>query len=123
MHEISAGNAVNAAKTMEVCAVADGRDADAASEIGELFVQHQQSGESAEIRDDLITRLEIGYAYSPQIYAFVGDRERSIAALETAFEERLGSRSVLSMGINPVYDFIRDDPRFISLLRKVGLSD
>ncbi len=76
-------------------------------------MQHQQSGEAIEVIDHLIKRLEIGYAYSPQIYAFVGDRERTIAALDTAFEERLGSRSVLSMGINPVYDFIRDDPRFI----------
>lgn len=123
LHEISAGNAVNASKAMEAWAAADGRDVDAAKEIGKLLVQHQQSGEATEIIDHLITRLEIGYAYSPQIYAFVGDRERTIAALETAFEERLGSRSVLSMRINPVFDFIRDDPRFISLLRKVGLSD
>ncbi len=38
-------------------------------------------------------------------------------------EERLGSRSVVSMRIKPVFDFIRDDPRFISLLRIAGLSD
>ena len=51
------------------------------------------------------------------------NREHTLQSLQTAFEERLGSRSVLSMKINPVYDFIRDDPRFIALLAKVGLSE
>jgi hypothetical protein len=36
-------------------------------------------------------------------------------------EERSGSRSVLSIGINPAYDFVRNDPRFDVLLKKVGL--
>ncbi len=58
-----------------------------------------------------------------QVYAFVGDREQTIQAPGIAFEQRLGSRSVLSMKINPVYDFLRDDPRFIALLAKVGLLD
>ncbi len=123
MHEISAGSAVNAAKAMEVWAAADGRDVEAAREIGKLFVRHRQSGEPGKISDELISQLELGLAYSPQVYAFVGDSERTIRALESAFEERLGSRSVLSMKINPVYDFIRDDPRFVALLARVGLSE
>ena len=57
-----------------------------------------------------------------QVYAFVGDGDKTMQALEIAFEERLGSRSILSMKINPVYDFLRDDPRFIALLARVGLS-
>ena len=51
-----------------------------------------------------------------------GDGDKTMQALEIAFEERLGSRSILSMKINPVYDFLRDDPRFIALLARVGLS-
>ena len=51
-----------------------------------------------------------------------GDGDKTTQALQIAFEERLGSRSVLSMKINPVYDFLRDDPRFIALLARVGLS-
>ena len=46
-----------------------------------------------------------------------------LEALDIASEERSGSRSVLSMNINPDYDCMRDDPRFIALLQKVGLSE
>lgn len=49
-------------------------------------------------------------------------RERTLQALEFAFEERSGSRSVLSMKINPGYDFMRDELRFVALLARLGLS-
>jgi len=58
-----------------------------------------------------------------QVYAFIGNAGRTLDALEVAAQARTGSRSVLSMKINPAYDFIRDDPRFVALLEKVGLSD
>jgi hypothetical protein len=41
-----------------------------------------------------------------------------IDALERAVELRSGSRSVLSMKINPGYDFIRDDEKFVALMKK-----
>ena len=70
-----------------------------------------------------MTRLELGSEDLAQVYAFVGDGENALQALEIAFEERSGSRSVLSMKINPAYDFIRDEPRFVALLQKLGLSE
>ncbi|MCH6549323.1 MAG: hypothetical protein IH812_05790 [Proteobacteria bacterium] len=79
--------------------------------------------EIKEISAELVTRLELGSEDLAQVYAFVGDGENALQALEIAFEERSGSRSVLSMNINPDYDFMRDDPRFIALLQKVGLSE
>ena len=78
---------------------------------------------SRKLIDELVTRFELGSEDLAQVYAFVGDRERTLQALETAFEERSGSRSVLSMKINPVYDFIRDEPQFVALLEKAGLSE
>ncbi len=104
-------------------AAAEGRDVAAARAIGKLFVQHQRSGEPQEISDELVTRLELGSEDLAQVYAFVGDGENALQALEIAFEERSGSRSVLSMKINPAYDFIRDEPRFVALLQKLGLSE
>jgi hypothetical protein len=56
------------------------------------------------------------------IYAFVGNGEGALDALERAYEERSGSRSVLSMKLNPGYEFIRDDPRFVELMKRVGLE-
>ena len=57
-----------------------------------------------------------------QVMALMGDGEGSLRALRVAIDERSGSRSVLSMKINPAYDFIRNDPRFQALLVEVGLS-
>jgi serine/threonine-protein kinase len=121
LHELRAGNAEVGAEVLEHWA--EGRDVAAARAIGKLFVRHQQSGEPQEISDALVTRLELGSEDLAQVYAFVGDGESALQALEIAFEERSGSRSVLSMKINPAYDFIRDDPRFIELLQKLGLSE
>jgi serine/threonine-protein kinase len=123
LHELRAGDVKNGAMGLETWASAEGRDVAAARDIGRLFVQHQQSGEPQEISDALVTRLELGSEDLAQVYAFVGDGESALQALEIAFEERSGSRSVLSMKINPAYDFIRDDPRFVELLQKLGLSE
>ena len=49
--------------------------------------------------------------------------EATLAALAVAVEERSASRSALSMKINPAYDFVRDDPRFTTLLRNAGLAE
>ncbi len=65
--------------------------------------------------------MEFGSEDLGQVYAFVGDREGALSALERACEERSGSRSVLSMKLNPGYDFIREAPRFQALLEKVGV--
>jgi tetratricopeptide (TPR) repeat protein len=121
LHELRAGNAEVGAEVLEHWA--EGRDVAAARDIGKLFVQHQRSGEPQEISDELVARLELGSEDLAQVYAFVGDGESALRALEIAFEERSGSRSVLSMKINPGYDFIRDDPRFVALLQKLGLSE
>ena len=51
-----------------------------------------------------------------------GDGEAALAALRIALDERAGSRSVLSMKINPLYDFIRNDPRFVDMQKEAGLS-
>ena len=50
------------------------------------------------------------------------DGESALAALRIALDEHAGSRSVLSMKINPLYDFIRDDPRFVAMQEEAGLS-
>ena len=74
-----------------------------------------------QLPSERVDRLEFGAEDLGQVYAFVGDGERALSALEQAYEERSGSRSVLSMKLNPGYDFIREDPRFVELMQRVGL--
>ena len=122
LHEFRAGNIEAGAAGLERWAAAEQRDVAAARDIGDLIVRYQRTGEPQKIGDELVTRLELGPEDVAQIYAFVGDGESTLVALDIALEERSGSRSVLSMNINPAYDFIRDDPRFVELLERLGFA-
>jgi hypothetical protein len=58
-----------------------------------------------------------------QIGEELGDTEGTIQSLQSAYDSRTGVRSLMSMRINPSYDFVRDDPRFIELLAQIGLAE
>jgi TolB-like protein/DNA-binding winged helix-turn-helix (wHTH) protein/Flp pilus assembly protein TadD len=53
-------------------------------------------------------------------YAGVGDTEQTLAWLEKAYAEHSGE--LVSLKVNPAYDFLREDPRFKRLLGRVGLG-
>jgi TolB-like protein len=118
-----AGRPRDAADSMIVWAVETGRDVDAAREVGEALVRRFETGAPQKLAPGLIERVEFGSEDLGQVYAFLGDGEAALDALERAYEERSGSRSVLSMKLNPGYDFIRDSDRFQALLQRVGLRD
>jgi serine/threonine-protein kinase len=48
------------------------------------------------------------------------DREQTLAWLNKAYEAR--SMWVLYLKIDPIFDFLRSDPKFIKLLEKIGLG-
>jgi len=56
-----------------------------------------------------------------QLHAAVGDVDRTLSALEQAYRQRAGHRNLLGIGINPLYDFLRDDPGFREMIERVGL--
>jgi TolB-like protein/Tfp pilus assembly protein PilF len=101
---------------------ATGRDSSAAAELGELFIRAQALGEQVELSEELIDRLQIG-GDLPEIYAAIGDAEGTLEALRVALLNETGIRSLLSMKINPSYDFVRDDPRFLVMLEEIGLAE
>lgn len=104
-------------------AAATGRDRQAAAELGELIVQAQEDGVAASLSAELVDRLQLVGSEIPEIFAALGDTEGTIAALSDANRTGAGFRSLLSLKINPSYDFIREDPRFEALLVEVGLAD
>ncbi|MCZ6826889.1 MAG: hypothetical protein O7D88_05265 [Gammaproteobacteria bacterium] len=111
-----------AVAAMQIWAVTTHRDQDAISRLGKLFLEYQQTGEPVDLPADLLERAELGLEDVGQVYAYFEDTENTLIALEQAVEERSGSRSVLSMKVNPLYDFIRDDPRFVDLMARAGLE-
>jgi len=54
------------------------------------------------------------------VYAGLDDRQQTFAWLERAYHER--SPMLADLRVNPVWDNYRLDPRFTSLLRRIGLS-
>jgi len=123
LHELRAGRAAKAADTFVAYTDTIGGDMEAAREIGNMFVAYAERGEAGKLSDELIAGSLLGSEDLAQVLAFIGDAEGVIGALRIAAAEHSGSRSVFSMKINPAYDFIRDDPRFIELLAQVGLAD
>jgi TolB-like protein/DNA-binding winged helix-turn-helix (wHTH) protein/Tfp pilus assembly protein PilF len=53
-------------------------------------------------------------------YAGVGDADKLLATLEASFARR--SNLATTLKVDPVYDFVRDDPRFIDFMRRAGLQ-
>lgn len=120
---LRAGRTAGGAEYLERWAAQTGRDVDAAREVGAAFVLHRQTGEMQTLPGGLIERVDFGSPDLGQVYAFLGDAEGTLSALEQAADERSGSRSVLSMRVNPGYDFIRATPRFQAVLTRIGLAD
>jgi TolB-like protein/DNA-binding winged helix-turn-helix (wHTH) protein/Tfp pilus assembly protein PilF len=58
----------------------------------------------------------------PMLWAYVGlhDREDSFIWLEKAFQDH--SNALTALKVNPGYDWLRDDPRFQTLMRRVRLA-
>jgi serine/threonine protein kinase/tetratricopeptide (TPR) repeat protein len=57
--------------------------------------------------------------YIASIYATLGDKDKAFAELERSFEERDCYLNRIS--VDPFMDPLRDDPRFKSLLKRMGL--
>ncbi len=123
LHELRAGETEHGADSFVTFTSIIGGDPAAARAIADMFVAYAQDGIVGDVTDALIAGTRLGTEDLAQVLALVGDAEGTLAALDVAIEERSGSRSALSMKINPAYDFIRDDPRFDVLLVKIGLAD
>jgi hypothetical protein len=115
-----------AAEALDTWFVRTGRDATVASELAAEFLVARrawvESGQQQTLSRELVDRLQPGLEVSGQLYASVGDRETTLELLERGYRERAGSRSLISAKINPLYDFLRDDPAFHDLLRRIGLD-
>jgi TolB-like protein/DNA-binding winged helix-turn-helix (wHTH) protein/Tfp pilus assembly protein PilF len=53
------------------------------------------------------------------IYSRAGDTDKALTWLEKAFKAR--RTWIIFLGVNPAFDSLRSDPRFVSLLRRIGL--
>jgi TolB-like protein/Tfp pilus assembly protein PilF len=56
-----------------------------------------------------------------RIYLGLGDQAHALEWLEKAYAER-DNDTLVDLKVTPTYDAIRGDPRFVAILRKVGLT-
>ena len=119
---LRAHRAEDAAALLLTWATATGRDIEAATEVGELIIRALGLGEDVELPQELVDRLALGSEVQ-ELYAAFGDPEMTIATLQDAYRYGTSFRGLLSMKINPSFDFIREDPRFVELLEGVDLAD
>jgi hypothetical protein len=64
------------------------------------------------------TRYVSPYAYA-LVYIGLADKEKAFEWLQRAVTER--SQWVTTLKVDPIFDDIRGDSRFVSLLRQIGL--
>ena len=62
--------------------------------------------------------LPVGEEPLAQLYAAVGDRESALALLESEMEAK---GHVRRLPTEPLFDPLRDDPRFDAMLARMGL--
>ncbi len=74
---------------------------------------------SIELRQQLSTRLYVDPAYIAYDYAALGDKEETFRWLEKAYAER--SRGLQHVKTVRDLDFLRSDPRYADLLRRMNL--
>ena len=65
-------------------------------------------------RTTFVTPWQIG-----TLYTRAGKKDKALEWLEKAFEARDGNLIYLS--VDPIFDYLRSDPRFQNLLRKMNL--
>ncbi|MGH9839354.1 MAG: winged helix-turn-helix domain-containing tetratricopeptide repeat protein [Blastocatellia bacterium] len=92
--------------------------------LGYVYAACGQTLEARRLLDDLKELSRQRYV-SPftlaVIYAGLGAKEQALACFEKAYRER--SRSLFWANINPMLDSLRPEPRFQSLLRRVGFPE
>ena len=90
-----------------------------------LATAYARAGRRAEairLINELKQRRRTGYVPAGAfVFPFLalGDREQTFVWLDRAFEEK--SNLLQYLKVHPFFDPIRSDPRFIDLVRRVGL--
>ncbi|HYU27035.1 MAG TPA: tetratricopeptide repeat protein, partial [Thermoanaerobaculia bacterium] len=94
--------------------------------LSHLVRSYMRAGRAADARrtlDEILARAKRGYVspfYIANGYLGIGDKENTFVWLQKAYEER--SELLVFIKVAPSFDGVRDDPRFIDLLKRVARS-
>src|ERR1700693_1252522 len=91
--------------------------------LGHAYAVAHQAGDAKKILDQLKERSQQTYVQPSLIaliHAGLGDKNQAFDLLQKAHEDR--SAGMQCLKVDPPFDGVRSDPRFIDLLRRVGLN-
>ena len=80
----------------------------------------EQAREVIERLNRLSTQLYVSPVFPALIYLALGDKKTALDLLEKGYEERTGFLCFLK--VDPGWDSLHSEPRFIALMKKVGLD-
>ncbi len=95
----------------------------ATSGLGHLYAISGRRPEAEKILSDLTLRSKAGYippTYLARIYVGLGERDQALTWLEKGYAAHDSHMEFL--GVEPSFDPLRSDPRFVDLLRRMRLS-
>jgi tetratricopeptide (TPR) repeat protein len=91
--------------------------------VGRVYARSGRQEQAVKVLNDMI-ELSKQQQVSPYaiaaLYATVGDKDRAFEWLEKVYRER--NYYVVFLNVDPALDSLRSDPRFIDLIRRIGLS-
>ncbi len=102
----------------------DRGDPTSLAELGSTYALAGRKDEAQKILDELLEYSKQGYPVSlaiATVYGGLGDKEKVFEWLESAYQSRESKFPLIN--VHPVCDSIRSDPRFIALLKKIGLEE
>jgi TolB-like protein/Tfp pilus assembly protein PilF len=91
------------------------------AELGSAYGRSNQKDKAEQILKELTRRSERSYvdAYDlALVYAGLGKKDEALTSLEKGYAGRCSKLGYL--GVEPIFDSLRSEPRFVALLRKVG---
>ena len=100
-----------------------GRALEPTAYLGHIHALSGRRGEAQKVLDQLRGLSDQGYElhyHTALIYLALGDKDQAFAWLEQAYNERDEELGLLK--VDPMLDSLRADPRFVSLLERVGLG-
>lgn len=106
---------------MEKAVAPSGRSTEMLAGLAQAYAAAGRSTPMRQILNELDRRSRDHYVqpfYIARVYASAGDRERTLAWLEKAYADR--SIDLIELKIEPAFDFLHNDARFIDLLHRVG---
>jgi TolB-like protein/DNA-binding winged helix-turn-helix (wHTH) protein/Flp pilus assembly protein TadD len=121
--EVMRGRYREAIPELQQAVALSGGSPRASAELGLAYALHgDASGATALLSAlrDQSTKRYVSPFNMAVIYGGLGDRQHTMEWLDKAYAERSPSLSLLKL--SPAFDSVRSDPRFVSLVRRIGLE-